>query len=229
MGFSIVGVGPGDSELITIKAVRLIKEADIIITPIKKEGLKVSTALSIAEPYITDLNIVKYLYFPMAMGFVDDSSVKTLFKDHGDYINSFIDLDLNVVFITLGDPSIYSTFTYIAPYIKDINYVPGITSFSNGAALSKIPLCIGDESLSIINMTDSEDNIRSVFATSSNIVVMKVCSNQELLKDILTKDKRDFIFMSNIGLKDQSTSVELNSLDKKLPYFTIAIIKKCYA
>lgn len=225
MGFNIVGVGPGDSELLTVKAVRLIKEADIIITPVKKEGSTNSTALSIAKPYVNNMDKVQYYYFPMVMDFANDLETVALFKLYGELINNYIDNGHDVVFLTLGDPSVYSTFSYIAQYISSVNYVPGIASFLHGAALSRIPLCMGDESLGIISMTDSEAQIRSAFKLHKNIVVMKVCSNQPLLKDILSSSSRDFIFMSNLGLENESTTKDISILDSKMPYFTIGIIK----
>ncbi len=225
MGFNIVGVGPGDSELITVKAVRLIKEADVVITPVKKEGSKDSTALSIARPYIEDMDKVQYYHFPMVKNFMNCDITKEIFRGHGESINNLLDKGLDIVFITLGDPSVYSTFTHISPHFKEVNYVPGIASFLNGAALSKVPLCIADESLCIINMTDSEENIRSAFKLHRNIVIMKVCSNQTLLKELLVESGRPFIFMSNIGLDNESESKDISVLDKKMPYFTIGIIK----
>lgn len=225
MGFNIVGVGPGDRELITVKAVRLINEADVIITPVKREGSKESTALSIAEPYIEDFSKVRYYHFPMVKNFLNNENVKDLFKVHGESINEMLSQELDVVFITLGDPSVYSTFTHIAPYVNQIEYVPGIASFLNGAALSKIPLCIAEESLCILNMTDKEENIRSAFKLHKNIVVMKVCSNQKLLKELLIDTGRSFHFMSNIGLENEAESRDLKVLDEKMPYFTIGIIK----
>jgi len=223
--FNIVGVGPGDSELITVKAARLIGEADVIITPVKKEGSKESTALNIVKTYIKNMELVDYFYFPMVANFAEDSSIKELFKSHGDTINNYLIEGKKVVFITLGDPSVYSTFSYVAPYIDNIEYTPGITSFLNGAALGKIPLCIGEESLCIINMTDSEENLRAAFKLHKNIVVMKVSSNQKLLKTILEEENRSGIFMSNIGMENETVSSDITVLDKKLPYFTIGIIK----
>lgn len=221
---NIIGVGPGDSELLTIKAVRLIKEADYIITPVKKEGSKVSTALSIIKPYLEDMDKVLYYYFPMVHGFSSKPEVVELFKTYGESINKLTDSGKNVVFITLGDPSVYSTFAYVAPYLKNIEYVPGIPSFIHGAALSKIPLCLGDDSFCVLNMTDSESNIRAAFNLHKNIVIMKVCSNQELLKNILLESKRSIILMSNIGHENEDITDDISVLDSKMPYFTLGIV-----
>jgi precorrin-2/cobalt-factor-2 C20-methyltransferase len=224
MSFNVIGVGPGDSELLTVKAVRLIKEADKIIVPVKKEGSKISTALSIAQPYIEDLTKVDYFYFPMTDNFSSDIETQLLFKHHGERLNQCIKEGNKVVFLTLGDPSIYSTFAYIEKYIDEVTYVPGIPSFINGAALAKQYLCIGDESLCILNMTDREEDLQKKFDLHERIVVMKVCANQNLLKKLIKQGRRTAIFMSNIGLKDERISTDVAVLDEKLPYFTIAII-----
>lgn len=225
MGFNLIGVGPGDSELMTVKAVRLIKEADLILVPVKKRNSTTSTALSIAKPYIEELDKVRYIYFPMKLNFQEDESIQELFKDHGKLINDYINEYEQVVFLTLGDPSVYSTFSYVQPYIDDMEVVPGITSFLNGAARIKQSLCLGDESLCIVNMTDEEDKLRSTFAVQSSIVVMKVCSNQALLKQLLNEFNRRIVLMSNIGLENESFTEELDALDHKLPYFTTGIIR----
>ena len=224
MPLNIIGVGPGDSELLTIKAVRLIKEADYIITPVKKEGSKVSTALNIIKPYLDNMDKVLYYYFPMVHGFNSKPEIVELFKTHGDSINRLTDSGKKVVFITLGDPSVYSTFAYIAPYLNNIEYVPGIPSFIHGAAISKIPLCLGDESFSVINMTDSESNIRAAFKLHKNIVIMKVCSNQNLLKKLLIESKKSIVLMSNIGHGNQAITEDISVLDSKMPYFTLGIV-----
>lgn len=225
MQLTVIGVGPGDSELLTIKAVRMIKEADVILVPVKKEGSTNSTALSIAKPYIEDMDKVQYLHFPM-IDFDDNKNyVDTIFKEHGEKINHQLQEGKKMVYLTLGDPMIYSTFTYISQYLDGVQYIPGIPSFLNGAALSKSPLCIGKESMTVINMTDDKDKIKEVFNLHDSIVVMKVCTNQELLKDLIKQGKRSAIFMSNIGLANEYFTTDINYLDEKVPYFTIGIIR----
>lgn len=225
MSFNVIGVGPGDSELMTMKAVRLIREADVIIAPVKKEGSKKSTALSIAMPYVENTDRVHYMYFPMFLGFQDDPETAKLFETHGRYISTLQSEGKQIVFLTLGDPSIYCTFTYIGEYVENVSFVPGIPSFINGAALAGQSLCIGDESLCVLNMTDDEEDIRKKFDLHESIVVMKVCINQSLLKELIQSQNRAVTLMSNIGLEDEAITDNIDALDEKLPYFTIAIIR----
>lgn len=225
MALNVIGVGPGDSELLTIKAVRLIEAADVILVPVKKPDSRVSTALSIAQPYIKDLDRVKYLYFPMFLGFEEDEETKVLFQQHGQMIDDMVEEGLAVVFLTLGDAAIYSTFTYLSDYIDKIEYVPGIPSFINGAAIAGQSLVLGNESLCILNMTDDEDGIRQKFELHESIVVMKVSVNQPLLKELIIKGNKQVTLMSNLGLEDERITRDLSVLDQKLPYFTIALIR----
>ena len=76
-----------------------------------------------------------------------------------------------------------------------------------------------------LNMTDHEEDIKSKFKLHESIVVMKVCVNQKLLKSLIVEGNRTVTFMSNIGLKDESITTDIDVLDNKLPYFTIAIIR----
>lgn len=225
MSFNVIGVGPGDSELLTIKAVRLIESADVIIVPIKKQGSKESTALSIAKPYIKELNKVHYYYFPMFHGFENDPEIQEVFEGHGKKINALVEAGNEVVFLTLGDPAIYCTYTYIDAYVKSVTYVPGIPSFINGAALAGQSLVLGDASLCILNMTDKAEAIKKKFEDHENIVVMKVSANQRLLKELLTSGDRKATIMSNIGLENQRITTDIDVLDNKVPYFTIALIR----
>lgn len=225
MSFHVLGVGPGDSELLTVKAVRMIEEADVIIVPVKKPDAREGTALTIAKPYIKDMAKVVYYYFPMVHGFAEDPVTQKLFKSHGDAINTMVAEGKKVVFLTLGDPAIYCTYTHIDQYVDEVEYVPGIPSFINGAALAGQSLVIGDESLCVLNMTDDAEDVRSKFRRHESIVVMKVCINQPLLKELIVEGGRTATFMSNIGLENEHITTDICVLDSKMPYFTIALIR----
>ena len=110
-----VGVGPGDPELLTVKAINAIKKVDVIIAPKteKKEG---SVALSIAKPYLrSDVEIV-YQTFPMVKGFEDFHKI---FENNKREIIKFLNDGKDVAFLTLGDPMFFSTYIYIFRLLKD--------------------------------------------------------------------------------------------------------------
>jgi len=225
VGLKVIGVGPGDSELMTVKAVKVIEGADIILVPTKKEGSKESVALSIARAYIKDIHKVQYYYFPMKVGFDTDVQVQERFRKYGEQINQMVEAGKKVVFLTLGDPAIYSTYMYIHSYVKQVEYIPGIPSFIQGAAVAKQYLCLGDESLCVLSMTAKEEQLRQMFQLHTSMVVMKVSLNQPLLKELILESGKEAIFMSNIGLEDEQITRDIQVLDKKMPYFTIAIVR----
>jgi len=107
-----VGIGPGDPELLTMKAVKAISSADIVFVP-KSEELK-STALSIAKSYLANNAFIMELEFSMSK---DIAVRKTKRKESALLVQKYLHEGKNCAFLTLGDPMLYSTFTYILQYI----------------------------------------------------------------------------------------------------------------
>ena len=110
-----IGVGPGDSKLLTVKAVEAIEQADMIITPKteKKEG---SVAFNIAKPYIPDTVEIFPMVFQMN---TDMEAVNKQWEINRKLIQEKLDEGKNLVFLTLGDPMLYSTYMYIFNEFKD--------------------------------------------------------------------------------------------------------------
>lgn len=104
-----VRVGPGDPELLTIKAVRVIKEADIFFTAATSKS-RYSLVAEIAKPYISTSAKVKKLSFPMTK---DEKVVEEAWINNAKQIATELKKGKNALFLTLGDPTTYSTFGYI--------------------------------------------------------------------------------------------------------------------
>ena len=123
-----IGVGPGDSELITLKAVRILETLDILVTPTTKSGSE-SLALSIAKPFLKEGLVINERVFPMSL----DSEVLTAAWDKvADEIREAVENGKRVGFITLGDPMTYSTYIYLLIRLKGqipLTTIPGITSY----------------------------------------------------------------------------------------------------
>ena len=146
-----IGVGPGDPELMTLKAARLIREMDIIAAP--GEDVKKTTAFNIAlqaVPEIADKELLP-IHMPMVM---DREFIAQYHRKGAEAIVEKLEEGKNVGFITLGDPTVYSTFSYIEKVVKEMGYqaayISGITSFCAAAATMGIPLAEWRESLHII-------------------------------------------------------------------------------
>ena len=125
-----IGTGPGDSSLVTVKAINTLKNIDILYTPEAKKGGD-SLALSIVKEYVPDKVEIKSRHFPMSNHGTDKIEA---WEDISKEIVSDVKSGKDVGFITLGDPMIYSTYVYVMERIMEdieVETIPGISSFSN--------------------------------------------------------------------------------------------------
>ncbi len=172
-----IGVGPGDPELLTIKAMRAIEQVDVLIAP-KTEKKDGSVALSIAKPYLKrDIEIV-YQVFPMVKGFAEDTAAWEANKTE---ILGLLQAGKNVAFLTLGDPMFYSTYIYVYRLLEhediEIRTIPGIPAFTAIASQVGRPVVEGDDVLAVIPATANPDKIQGALAAADNVVLMKVYKN----------------------------------------------------
>ncbi|UTB33822.1 MAG: precorrin-2 C(20)-methyltransferase [Methanobacterium sp. ERen5] len=220
-----IGVGPGDTELLTIKATKLLKNVDVICSPRSAES-KPSIALTIIQPVLDEredeYEIVDPL-FPM----IEDKSELNLYWDHAaDRIERRLEKGLNVAFITLGDPTIFSTFAYVADRISklgfEIEVVPGITSFTGCAAASGISLVEKDEILVVVPKVD--DRLEKILPHADTFVIMKTSRHSEDLERIIQADEREKTIFSvqNCTMPDENIFKGF-SKDKK--YLTTTLVK----
>lgn len=199
-----VGVGPGDPELLTIKAVNAIKSSDVIIAP-KTEKKDGSVALTIAKPYISGAEIV-YQTFPMVKNFEES---KEIFVQNTNQILEFLHGGKNVAFLTLGDPMFFSTYIYVFNLLKDfdvdIETIAGIPAFLGIASHIGKPAAYGNDIITIIPATAPLEKISAALKTSDVAVLMKVYKNfsevVELLDDANMID--DALLISRYGLDDE--------------------------
>lgn len=197
-----IGVGPGDPELLTVKAINAIRMADVVIAPKteKKEG---SVALSIAMPYILPNMEIVYQTFPMVQNFEESPQI---FEQNKKEIIDFLQTGKNVAFLTLGDPMFYSTYIYIFRLLKECNTkivtIPGVPSFLAISAYIERPLSYGNDILTVIPSTADIDKIKNILKNSDVTVLMKVYKNFDQIVDILKSENMsdDAVLVSRCGL-----------------------------
>lgn len=225
-----VGVGPGDPELLTIKAVRVIKEADIIFTAASTKN-RYSLAVEIATPYISPSTRIEKLSFPMTK---DEKEVETAWVHNAKQIAEQLKKGKNAVFLTLGDPTTYSTFGYILKKMEcimpqaDIETIPGITSFHAASArLNKI-LVEGEESLLITSGAFGGEQIRKNSGVE-NVAIVKAYKNIKDINSALKETGFDnkAVAVSKCGRENEQIIKNINELETKKPdYWTLILASK---
>ena len=170
-------MGPGDPDLLTIKAVKALSGADVIIAP-RTEKRGDSIALAIARPHLRPDSRVLELVFPMVY---ETEELNEAWRENRDIILSCLEAGQNVAFLTLGDPMFYSTYIYVFELLKGCGYpietIPGITSFCAIASHHATPVVEGDDVLSIVPATIAPEKMDRVMAASDRVVMMKLSRN----------------------------------------------------
>jgi len=233
-----IGCGPGDPDLLTVKAVRAIQNADIIMCPTSKEG-KPSIALSVISSILdkTKNQEIVNLVFPMTK---DKETLESTWKKNSKILAEGVLAGKNVVYITIGDPYLYSTWIYLHreisknhPEIK-ITVIPGIVSMFTFAAKVGISLAEGAEKFSVIPSCYDLSQVKEIAKNSDTMVFLKdgryFDQVIELLKesgfsdDSIVAIGQDLDTENEIVKKLTLGEVTKDTLTSK--YFSILVVKR---
>lgn len=189
--FYAIGVGPGDPDLLTCKAVKILRRVDVLAYPVKNVSAA-GLAMQIVERIVPAKTRRIRLLFPMRK---DTGQLRRYWIRAARRIFSEVRLGRNVAFITQGDPMIYSTFIHIFQHFTPttrpipIVIVPGISSIQASAAATQIPLVIGDERMAILTGESSTSQIRYALRGFDTIVIMKISENLHRIIRLLEREK----------------------------------------
>ncbi len=219
-----VGVGPGDPEYMTLKAVRLIRENDVIAVPgrVPEDSVAYKIAAAVV-PEIKDKELVP-VYMPMVK---DRDLIDLEHQRAAKLMESYLDQGKNVVYITLGDSTIYCTFSYIQHYLEADGYpvelVSGIPSFCAAAARLNTPLTEWDEPLHVLPAVHKlEDDL----ALSGNYVLMKSASKMAAVKDMLRRSGRKAVMAENCTMANEKLYYSVDEIPDDAGYFSLIIAKE---
>ena len=218
-----VGVGPGDPEYMTLKAVRLIRENRVIAVPGKEA--RESTAYQIAVQAVPELAEKELV--PVNMPMIRDR--KLIDAEHrkgAEKLRTYLDQGMNVVFLTLGDPTVYCTFSYIQHYLEAAGYqvelVSGIPSFCAAAARLGLSLAEWDEPIHIVPAVHKTDDKLDL---DGNYVLMKSASHMKEVKALLKGSGRKVSAVVNCGMEDEAVYRSADEIPDDAGYFSLIIAK----
>ncbi len=230
---AVVGVGPGDPELLTIKGLRRIQAAQIIFVPRSRDSQH-SIAQQIADDYL-DLARQRIVELPLVMA-TDPAHMVDAWEAAAAVMAQALPATGEAVYLVLGDPSLYGTFTYLAASLQAqrpdllIEIVPGVNSYSAAAAAAGIPLAIGNERVAILPALYEDDptSVIALLKQFDTLVLLKAGSVLPRLKAALNDAGRagQVVVAERVGFADQQLWHDLATLpDAALTYFSLAIIK----
>ena len=226
-----VGVGPGDPELLTRKAERILRSVDVILAPVSNPA-EASVALGTIREFIDDKRQEVIVHqFPMTS---DRTRLVPAWQDAANLIAAHAEAGRSVAFITIGDPLFYSTFIYLLRILREqwpqlpIEIVPGISSINAAAAEAALPLVEGDEKMVVIPATAGIEQIRTALETCETVVLLKVKPIFSAIIALLRATGREqgTVFVERVGSSRQKVLTDFNKIAAHSPdYLSLMIIK----
>lgn len=237
-----IGVGPGDPELMTVKAVRQIQKCDIIAVPVsnreyslklgeelseevQRKYLKECVAYQIAQGGAPEVEAKRKIYLPMPM-----MKEKAVLKECHEYAADLVEAELkngkDVAFLTLGDPTVYSTYLYVHRRMQKrgqkTTIIPGITSFCAAAARMNMGLVENKEELHII---PASYEIEAGLKLPGTKVLMKAGRQMEYVKEVVKEQQLEIAMVENCGMTEEKIYYAVESVPDQASYYSLMIIK----
>lgn len=210
-----IGVGPGDPDLLTLKAVKTLEKVDVIACPAKdnEPGIAYTIALQ-ACPNIASKKTLS-LNFPMQKENLTDAH-----NSAAEKIIAELRSGKSVAFLTLGDPGFYSTFSYISDAVKKSGYnieiITGIPSFCAAAAKIGLSIAEGDEAVMI--------TAGKYKPFGGTLIIMKAGSKLKELKSAIRHDGKTAYLIENCGMQNETVYSGVDAIPDKTGYFSLMIV-----
>ena len=227
-----VGLGPGDPELVTVKAARLIAAADVVAYHSARHGH--SIARGIAEPYLRAGQVEEHLVYPVTTESTDHpggyaGAMEDFYRETAERIAAHLDAGRNVALLAEGDPLFYSSYMHMHTRLTqrfDAVIVPGVTSVSAASAATGTPLVQGDEVLSILPGTLPVDELKRRLADTDAAVVLKLGRSYPAVREALSSTGRldEAFYVERASTARQRVLPAADVDDAKVPYFSLAMV-----
>ncbi|WP_301149379.1 precorrin-2 C(20)-methyltransferase [Mycobacterium simiae] len=227
-----VGLGPGDPELVTVKAARVIGEADVVAYHSARHGR--SIARGIAEPYLRPGQIEEHLVYPVTTEATDHpggyaGAIEEFYVEATARIAAHLDAGRNVALLAEGDPLFYSSYMHLHTRLTerfDAVIVPGVTSVSAASAAVATPLVAGDEVLSVLPGTLPVAELTRRLADADAAVVLKLGRSYHAVREALSASGRlnEAFYVERASTTAQRIAPAADVDEDKVPYFSLAML-----
>ncbi len=226
-----VGVGPGDPELITLKAVKVLNQVKVIFAASSSKN-EYSLALENAKSHMLNGAEVVRLSFPMTR---DQEILDKAWEENARRILAFVQQGKDVAFITIGDPLTYSTFGYIMETIQEmapevpVCVIPGVTSYQAATAAAQEIMAAQEQTFCVISGSKGGEQLKEVINKVDCVIMLKVYRHFDKILDTLEElgMKGRATLVSRCGMEDQVICKNPEELrGKKVPYLSLMIVKK---
>lgn len=241
--FSGVGIGPGDPDLVTLKAVKKIRECSVIALPVsdrelqnplyEKAGSEEKTcyaegcaAYRIARQAENAVTGKDRIYLPMPM-IRDRAVLKRIHDRDAEAVADLLDRGRDVVFLTLGDPTVYSTCMYVHKRLcragYDTEIIPGVTSFCAAAARMNIPLA---ENRQEIHVLPASYDIEKSMSLPGTKILMKAGKKMSDVRRMLLKNRLEAEMVENCGMENERIYRSAEEIPDEAGYYSLLIVKE---
>lgn len=225
-----IGVGPGDPELLTLKAARIVSRVDAVLAASSTKN-DYSLALDAARPHLAPGVEVVRLGFPMTR---DQAVLDRAWEENAHAALAVLDAGRDAAFLTLGDPMTYSTFAYLLRTVRamrpelPVEVVPGITSYQAAAAKAQVPLVESGQSLAVVSGIADGESLARVLSAVDNAVILKAYRNFPIIRQTLEDLglAKTSLFATSLGMEGECILTGLADAPRTPPYFSLVLARR---
>lgn len=222
-----VALGPGDPELITIKALKCLQRVEKIYFPATQtpKGNQDSFSLVILKQLELEESNLVPVNVPMSK---DRSHAEKAYAELYLKIEKDVAEGKQVAVVSEGDISFFSTFSYLLKDFQkneiDFEMIPGVPAFILGGSAGQLPLVTQKDKLLVAPDLENEEELKSLLDQNQTVVLMKISKVRDWIKQFIEDSKLKFFYGEYLGTEKQFTCKDIESLrDRRIPYFAIII------
>lgn len=222
-----VSLGPGDPELVTLKALRFLERADVICCPATVDGR--GALQSVAIDILCDLGLPEERFRIMALPMSENRKLaEAEYREHFRQIAADCREGKTVALVSIGDAGFYSTVSAMIRLAENegipCSLIPGVPAFIAAAASSCIPVALQDDRVRILAMVKHVDEIERALREGGTVVVMKLSTIREYLVSWLAASGHSFLYAEKVGMEGEFITSDIDALRQRpIPYFSLLV------